>query len=44
MRSSQNALVHGQCTNEVREQVRRLSELMRLLRDIRNDMRSQREE
>lgn len=40
MRSSQNALVHGACTNEVREQVRKMSELMQLLRELRNNARS----
>lgn len=44
MRSSQNALVHGECTNEVREMARRFGDLMRLMRDIRNNMRSQDEE
>jgi hypothetical protein len=40
MRSSQNALVHGACTNEVREQVRKMSELTELLRELRNNARS----
>ena len=36
MRSSQNALVHGACTNEVREQAKKLNELLRTLRNLRS--------
>lgn len=40
MRSSQNALVHGACTNEVREEARKLNELLRYLRELQNSARS----
>lgn len=34
MRSSQNALVHGACTNEVREEMRKLKEFLRYVRNL----------
>jgi hypothetical protein len=34
VRSSQNALVHGACTNEVREQAKRFNDLLRELKYI----------
>jgi hypothetical protein len=36
MRSSQNALVHGACTYEIREEARKLHELLRYLRKLQN--------
>jgi len=38
MRSSQNALVHGACTNEVREEMRKLKEFLRYCRSIANNI------
>jgi hypothetical protein len=36
MRSSQNALVHGTCTNEIREEVRKFHELLRYVRKLQD--------
>jgi hypothetical protein len=38
MRSSQNALVHGACTNEIREQMGQLKEFLRYCRNIANNI------
>jgi hypothetical protein len=38
MRSSQNALVHGACTNAVREEMSKLKEFLRYCRNIANNI------
>ena len=38
MRSSQNALVHGACTNAIREDMRKLKEFLRYCRNIARNL------
>jgi hypothetical protein len=38
MRSSQNALVHGACTNAVREDMKKLKELLRDFKSMMSEL------